>query len=299
MNLQNKLKATSQLLNRANDAGRRVLSVPLENVAPDPEQVRKIFDQESLEGLAKSLLETGQLEPIVVSPKDSNGIYVIQKGERRYRASKLAGLDKIDVIVNESNLSELTLRIEQLVENIQREDLEPIEIGRALATMSESGLAGNEIADKLGKSEAWVSLHLAVGTAKGLIKDLIEAGKVADATVVHELGRLQEERPAAFKTYCKKVLATEGMMASRAEIRSLRKGKTTKPAKPKKRTYKFELSEELEASALYLSKQIKSSTGKKDLWGALSDSLTDSLSGQSKEDLEGVIGVEVRLVRKE
>lgn len=239
-NLDNKLKSTSQLLNRAKNSGKRVLDIPLEKIEVDTGQVRKVFDQESLKGLAVSLKNQGQIEPIVVSPIGKDGKYQIQKGERRFRAAQIAGMESIEAIINETaNLDELMLSMQQLVENIQREDLMPHEISSALCKMKESGLASKAIADSIGKSQAWVSQHLAIANARGCVLELIEAGKASDTTTINELIKLYDENREACNAYCNQVLATEGVLAVRAEVRKLRQeGVIKNDGEPKKQQYK-------------------------------------------------------------
>ena len=119
MRLGKKFGKMSSLLADVN--AKVVLNVPLDKVLQDPDQVRKTFNDKTLKDLSISLVRQGQIEPIVVYPKNSDGFFVIQKGERRFRAAKLAGFTTIEAIVNNtSNLADSVVLMQQLAENIQK-----------------------------------------------------------------------------------------------------------------------------------------------------------------------------------
>jgi len=128
----------------------KLIDIPLEKISPDTDQPRKEFDPESLDALAKSIKVSGVLQPIVVTREE--GRYQIVAGERRYRAAKLAGLDKIPAIVrtlDAQNRLELSV-----IENAQREDLNAIELATAYAKLkNQFNLSPKEIGDRIGKSE--------------------------------------------------------------------------------------------------------------------------------------------------
>lgn len=128
----------------------KLLELPLKDIAPDPNQPRKEFNQTQLEALADSIRENGVLQPIVVIKE--NGKYKIVAGERRWRASKIAGLEKIPAIVRTLSAQK---RLElSLIENVQREDLNAIEIATVYAKFREQfNLSNAEIARRVGKSE--------------------------------------------------------------------------------------------------------------------------------------------------
>ena len=119
-------------------------------VEPNRDQPRKNFNQEALEELAESIKEYGLIQPIVVTKKD--GYYGIIAGERRWRASKLAGLTEIPAIIREDN-EKVNSEI-SLIENMQREDLNPYEKALGVRTLIDNyGLTQEEVAKKLGKGE--------------------------------------------------------------------------------------------------------------------------------------------------
>ena len=128
----------------------KLLEIKLSEIYPDEEQPRRDFAPEALEALAASIKEHGVLQPIVVTKEE--GKYKIVAGERRWRASKIAGLDKIPAIVrslDSQNRLELSI-----IENAQREDLNPIELATAYAKLkNQFNLSDEDIAAKVGKSE--------------------------------------------------------------------------------------------------------------------------------------------------
>ena len=124
------------------------------DIEPNREQPRKVFDEEALEELANSIKQYGLLQPIIVTKKD--GYYEIIAGERRWRASKKAGLKEIPAIVKEND--EKKNKEIALIENIQREDLNPIEKAIGIRRlMDEYGLTQQQMADTLGKSRSGIA----------------------------------------------------------------------------------------------------------------------------------------------
>lgn len=138
----------------AGDASTGLLEVPANAIAPNPKQPRSRFDDETLKELAASIREVGILQPIVVR-RTGQG-YEVVTGERRLRAAKLAGLATVPVVLRDSDDSDL-LR-EALIENIHREDLNPIELGEAFRQLlDELGLKQEELADRVGVSRSHIA----------------------------------------------------------------------------------------------------------------------------------------------
>jgi ParB family chromosome partitioning protein len=138
----------------AGEASTGLLEVPANAIAPNPKQPRSRFDDETLNELAASIREVGILQPIVVR-KTGQG-YEVVTGERRLRAAKLAGLAMVPVVLRDSDDSDL-LR-EALIENIHREDLNPIELGEAFRQLlDELGLKQEELADRVGVSRSHIA----------------------------------------------------------------------------------------------------------------------------------------------
>lgn len=132
--------------------------IPVELIEADPKQPRKTMQDESLKDLASSIAEIGVLQPIVVTRIPETGHYVILAGHRRVAAAQLAKIDAIPAIVKTENWSENDRLQRQLIENIHREDIPPIEAARALQTLMEGGsLSQREAAKKLGKPLTYVA----------------------------------------------------------------------------------------------------------------------------------------------
>jgi ParB family chromosome partitioning protein len=174
---------------QAEAQGDRVLSVPLSGLTPNPDQPRKDFHQEQLEELAASIREKGVIQPLVAEPL-SDGRYMIIAGERRYRASRLAGLESVPVVVR-SFSEEDKLEI-GLIENIQREDLNAIEEAQGYRNlMNRFGLTQEDVSRKLGKSRSAVAnslrlLKLPEHIQSAISDDRISAGHARALLSVNE-----------------------------------------------------------------------------------------------------------------
>ena len=155
------------------------LEVPVNAIAPNPKQPRTHFDDEALAGLATSIREVGILQPLVVR-RTSDGRYEVIAGERRLRAAKAAGLPVVPVVLRDSGDEEL-LR-DALIENIHREDLNPIEQAEAFkALLGDLGLKQEELADRVGVSRSHIAntirlLGLPLDVQQLLTDDKVTAG---------------------------------------------------------------------------------------------------------------------------
>jgi ParB family chromosome partitioning protein len=162
----------------AGEASTGLLEVPANAIAPNPKQPRSRFDDDTLKELAASIREVGILQPIVVR-RTGQG-YEVVTGERRLRAAKLAGLATVPVVLRDSDDADL-LR-EALIENIHREDLNPIELGEAFRQLlDELGLKQEELADRVGVSRSHIAntirlLALPFEVQQLLTDDRISAG---------------------------------------------------------------------------------------------------------------------------
>lgn len=147
------------------------------DIEPNPEQPRRHFDPDTLQALAESIRENGLLQPVVVR-RGENGIYQIIAGERRWRACRLAGLTEIPVIVLEAD----DLRAAQLalIENLQREDLNPIEEATGYQTLMTSfGLTQEEVARRVGRSRSAVANSLRLLTLSESLRTMVEQGQLS------------------------------------------------------------------------------------------------------------------------
>lgn len=178
------------------DDSNRIQKLLIQDVTPNTEQPRKAFDDSALQELAVSIRTHGVLQPIIVVQKSSGG-YRIVAGERRYRASILAGLDRIPAIVRTlSELRELELA---LVENVQRVDLSPMEQAMSIARLQQQfSLTYGEIAKKLGKAETTVNnivrlLQLPDEAVDALAKNIITEGHARQILAVKNEPALQKQ----------------------------------------------------------------------------------------------------------
>ena len=173
----------------------RIETLPLREVEPDPGQPRKTFDDETLAELSASIAEHGLLQPIAVRPKPSGG-YLIVAGERRWRASRMAGLTEVPVIVKDVT-DEQAMEL-ALVENLQREDLDPVEEAAGIRElMIRCDLTQEQAARKLGKSRSALANSLRLLSLPETVLELLKSGfiTIGHAKVVLGLPtpELQEE----------------------------------------------------------------------------------------------------------
>ncbi|AIZ35924.1 ParB/RepB/Spo0J family partition protein [Parvimonas micra] len=180
-----------------------LLTVDLDKLKAREDQPRKNFDDDSLEELANSIKADGVIQPIVVRKVGDK--YEIIAGERRFRASKLAGLEKVPIVVK--NVSDRKARELALVENIQREDLNPIEEAISLKTlMEEYKLTQQELSDIVGKSRSYIANNLRLLNLSDYIKDYLIRGELSPSQGRTLLSlETEEER----KKYLDKLLVKE------------------------------------------------------------------------------------------
>ena len=153
-----------------------VEEIKLGLIDTNPDQPRKNFDSDALDELARSIGQYGVIQPIILSP--SGGRFVIIAGERRFRAAKLAGLEKIPAIVR--RLDEMERREIALIENLQREDLNPIEAATGMKRlMEEFGLTQEMLAERLGKSRPAIANTLRLLSLADEVVDLVREGKLS------------------------------------------------------------------------------------------------------------------------
>ena len=146
-------------LPETDDAAAGVTTLPLREIEPDPDQPRKRFDEAALAELAASIQENGLLQPIAVRPKPLGAGYLIIAGERRWRAARLAGLDEVPALVKD--VTDEQAAALALIENLQREDLDPIEVAEGCHQLIEKyGLTQETAAKRLGKSRSAVTNSL-------------------------------------------------------------------------------------------------------------------------------------------
>ncbi len=196
----------------------------------NPDQPRTIFDEDALNELANSIKVHGVIQPIIV--KEVNGRYVIIAGERRWRASRLAGLKTIPCVIK--NYTEQEISEIAIIENLQREDLNPIESAKAIKNLiNQYHLTQDEVADKIGKSRPAVANTLRLLTLPEQIITLVEQNKL---TAGHARTLLGIESAAKQKEIAVAIIE-KGLTVRDVEniIKNLNKPKTT-PAKPQEKS---------------------------------------------------------------
>mgnify|MGYP001851507713 FL=1 len=152
-------------------------NLKIAEVEPNRDQPRKNFDQEALEELAESIKEYGLIQPIVVTKKD--GYYGIVAGERRWRASKIAGLTEIPAIIREDD-ERINSEI-SLIENMQREDLNPYEKALGVRTLIDNyGLSQEEVAKKLGKGRSTIANIVRILNLEPRVLEMAKEGKLTE-----------------------------------------------------------------------------------------------------------------------
>jgi ParB family chromosome partitioning protein len=176
--------------------------IPLERIEPNPEQPRLVFNEESLQELAASVKEHGILQPILVRPLDA-GRYQLIAGERRWRASKLAGLDTIPALIEDID-DDTALEI-AIIENLQREDISPLDEAAMYDRMvHEHGYSIRKLADKLGKDKGYLENRLRLADAPVEVRELVSLRK---DTLSHAYELMKVEDPKKRKRLAAQVAA--------------------------------------------------------------------------------------------
>lgn len=158
------------------EAGEQVRMIALEAIDPNPDQPRTVFQAGAIEELAQSIKEDGVIQPILLKPVGSRFMVVV--GERRWRASKLAGLSEIPAVIRD--VSEEKILEIALVENIQREDLNPIEVAAALQRLSnEFQLSHEELAQRAGKDRTTITNLLRLLRLPSDVQEMIGDKKIS------------------------------------------------------------------------------------------------------------------------
>ena len=166
-----------------------IVEISLDDIRSNPYQPRKVFDEDALKELSDSIKEHGVVQPIIV--KKSIKGYELVAGERRTKAAKLAGLSTIPAIIRDFNDEEM-MEI-ALIENIQRENLNPIEEALAFENIIKStGLTQDEIASKFGKSRSYITNMLGLLKLPNETKKLVEDGKLS-ASHARTLSKMDDE----------------------------------------------------------------------------------------------------------
>lgn len=200
-------------IDNTKSSGAMMISIDL--IDEDPNQPRTIFNDESLNELAETIRERGVKSPISVR-ETSDGRYMINHGARRYRASKLAGKTTIPAFIDNDYTN-----IDQLIENIQRDNLAPMDIARFIESELNRGLKKIEIAKELGKSNSWVSERYALINLPECIRERFEQGYFVndDVSAVTGLARLHKKAPEQVESFLENYEELNSI--SRKDVREL------------------------------------------------------------------------------
>lgn len=198
------------------------LEIDIDLVEPNKEQPRKTFDKEKLEALAQSIKEYGMISPIIaVKEKD---YYKIVAGERRWRASKIAGLKKVPVIVKDYD--ELKTEQVALVENLQRENLNLIEEATGYARLIERyGLTQEELSEKIGKSRSAITNTMRLLKLPAKVLEMLEKGLLTEGHGRAILGAENEKEMIKLA----EMAVNQGLSVRQTEFLAKKKEKTIKP----------------------------------------------------------------------
>ena len=152
--------------------------IQLSEIQKNPYQPRKDFSEEKIQELAQSIKENGLIQPIIVRQSPVIG-YEILAGERRYRASIVAGLSEVPVIVK--NLSDQDMMVHSIIENLQREDLNPVDEAKAYQSLIDKGFTHADIAEKMGKSRPYITNLVRLLNLSPFILKEVESGRLSQA----------------------------------------------------------------------------------------------------------------------
>jgi len=200
------------------EVGGELLEIPLTSIFPSPFQPREEFGGEALEELVSSVREHGLVQPVLVRPRGQN--YELVAGERRWRAAQLAGLSSIPALVKD--LDDMQALQVSLVENLQREDLNPLEVAGALKDLMEKfRLTQEEVAERIGKSRSEVANLLRLLNLPPAVQESLRAGRISygQARALLSLGS-QEEMVRALRTVEERKLSvrqTERLVSTQKE----------------------------------------------------------------------------------
>lgn len=240
------------------DSG-RVIEIDIENIKPNPDQPRLHFDESEIKGLSESIKSVGLIQPIIIRRVDKD--YVVVAGERRLRAAREAGLDKIKTITIEADEEEnLTLA---LIENIQRSDLDPIEEAKAYKILiNRFKLKQQEVAKKVGKERATISNSLRLLNLPEDIQNALSLGEISvgHAKVLLSLPQ-QEDQVKYFEQIVNAGLSVRALESLLQEDQG-KKSSSPGPKETKKKDSHIKEMEDKLISALGTKVEIKHAAGK-------------------------------------
>ena len=237
------------------ETGSKVIDLDISLIKPNPNQPRKTFDPDALMELRDSILSQGIIQPLLVEEIADN-VYVIVAGERRYRAAKLAGLKTVPCLVR--SFSDLQRMEVSLIENIQRENLNPVEEARAFSyLLTQSGIKQEELARKVGKSRPAISNSLTILNLPDRMLDALEKGYFTSG---HARALLSVENPADQEILFNRILENDlSVRQAEAFANELNNGK--RAVKPVQTDGQKTVQSVKSPEILYLEEKFLSATG--------------------------------------
>lgn len=247
--------------------------IEIDEIAPNESQPRKTFNKEKLEELARSIKTHGVIQPIVVRKQGSH--YEVVAGERRWRAARIAGLSEVPCIVRE--LTDEQNMLVAIIENVQREDLNPIEEARGIRAMIEDyELTQDEVAKAVSKSRPYITNALRMLKLPDAVLDMVSAGKLSAGHARAILSAKEEEQ-----TEIAKHVETKGLSVREAEKLS-KKGLSFDRKKPGKHPTK-------NAAVKQIESELSSALGTKVNLSQNGNKGKIEIEYYSREELEGLI----------
>lgn len=205
------------------------LLMALSTIDEDLEQVRQHFDQDKLAELAETIKARGVKTPISVRPHpELEGRYIINHGARRYRASRMIGLEVIPVYVDDAYTDD-----DQAIENLQRDDLSAREVAEYLnRRINKDGIKRSQLATTIGKSASYITKHLSLLSLPGPIADAFNKGTIVDVNLLYQLSVLYKDAPVEVSdwiAYDNADLTRDSLKRLQAEIAAKRSGGMQEP----------------------------------------------------------------------
>jgi ParB family chromosome partitioning protein len=212
-------RGLAAILPESSAGGPELRELPVEQIEPNPEQPRSRFDAGALEALAGSISSAGLLQPLIVRPLDDEGRYELVAGERRWRAAQKAGLERVPAVVRTSPQDE---RLQAaLIENMVREDLNPVDEARACASLVEDlGISKEQLARRVGRSRASISNLIRLLDLPDPALELLSRGALSEGhgRALLQLGDQEKRKRLA------KQAASEGWSVRETERRAAADG---------------------------------------------------------------------------
>ncbi len=254
--------------------------IELTRIAPDPDQPRKEFDPEELGRMAESLKKEGQLQPIRVRWAGPQSIYYIITGERRWRGAQLAGLTELACVIDDRTLTPGELLKLQMIENVVRADLKPIEQANAIRSLMRSeGWSGNQLAKELGLSQSRVVKALALLKLDASVQESVDRGELP-AHSAYPIARLEDpalQREVAARVITEKLNDKQATEEVRRVAQRPRPGQSA-DAKPGKGKAKSRgLDKPRETSRVFNHYRIKILAESRQGWGIFPSDLLEAL----------------------